>query len=99
MTRQSRVQRSFLRSQAIAVSVASLILAAAEDSFFPAGLTPFIALAAHLLIDRYQIIRVTVPVANVLGLIAFVAMAFEFFDHHHPDGMSCRKTTSTCIAL
>lgn len=81
MNRQTKVQRAFLRSLSISISIASLILAAAEDSFFPAGLTPFVALAAHFLIDRYQIVSVSIAVANVLGSLAFIAMAFEFLDN------------------
>lgn len=78
MNNQTEVERSFLRSLSFAISIASLILASAEDAFFPAGLTPFIALAAHLLIDRHRVISVSIAVANVLGSLAFIAMAFEF---------------------
>lgn len=81
MKQQTKVQTAFLRSLSVAISVASLILAAAEDSFLPAGLTPLVALAAHFLIDRYQVVSISIGVANVLGTLAFVAMAIEFFDN------------------
>ncbi|MEP3480075.1 MAG: DUF3488 and transglutaminase-like domain-containing protein [Fuerstiella sp.] len=80
MNDQTKVQRAFLRSLSISISIASLILAAAEDSFLPAGLTPFIALAAHLLIDRHQVVHVSIAFANVLGSLAFIATAYEFVD-------------------
>ena len=80
MNHQTKVQRAFLRSLSISISIASLILAMAEDSFLPAGLTPFIALAAHLLIDRYHIVSVSIALANVLGSLAFMATAYEFVD-------------------
>lgn len=81
MNHQTKVQRAFLRSLSISISIASLILAAAEDSFLPAGLTPFVALAAHLLIDRYQVLNVSITFANVLGSLAFIATAYEFVDN------------------
>lgn len=81
MNHQTKVQRAFLRSLSISISIASLILAAAEDSFLPAGLTPIVALAAHFLIDRYAIVTVSIAVANVLGSLAFIVTAFEFFDN------------------
>lgn len=81
MNHQTKVQRAFLRSLSISISIASLILAAAEDSFLPAGLTPFVALAAHCLIDRYHIVSISIAVANVLGSLAFIATAYEFFDN------------------
>ena len=81
MNQQPNVQQTFLRSLSVTISIASLILASAEDAFLPAGLTPLVALATYFLIDRYQVFSISIMVANVLGSLAFIAGAFEFFNN------------------
>ncbi|MEQ9408021.1 MAG: DUF3488 and transglutaminase-like domain-containing protein [Fuerstiella sp.] len=78
MKMASGVERTFLRSMALTVSGASLVLASAEESFWPSGLTPLVVLIAHFVVDRWKRFRLTVRWANVSGVVAFVAMAVEF---------------------
>lgn len=78
MKRQMNVESTFAWSVTVMVSTASLILAFAEESKWPTAFTPFIALACHYVVDRWNILRVSVWGANLLGMLAFMAMAVEF---------------------
>ena len=78
MKRPMNVESTFAWSITIIVSTASLILAFAEESKWPTALTPFIAIACHFLVDRWNFLRLSVWGANLLGMLAFMAMAVEF---------------------
>ncbi|MEZ6124568.1 MAG: DUF3488 and transglutaminase-like domain-containing protein [Planctomycetaceae bacterium] len=78
-THGTQVEKTFLRSLTLCVSLASLVLARADETWYPAGLTPLVAVIAWYVVDTRHWLRLTVPVANALGILAFVAMAIEFF--------------------
>lgn len=72
------VERSFQRSVMFMVSAASVVLANAEVTWLPAALTPLVAVFSYVFVERRKRIRLPVSVANVLGALAFMAMAWEF---------------------
>lgn len=74
----ANVERVFHISIAITVSAASLVLGNAEVTWLPCAMTPAVALFSYFLVDRRSRVRLPVSVANVLGAIAFMAMAWEF---------------------
>ncbi len=74
----ANVERVFHISIAITISAASLVLANAEDTWLPSAITPAVALLSYFLVDRGNRIRLPVSAANVLGAMAFMAMAWEF---------------------
>jgi len=77
--RSVNVERIFLTSITVTVCAAALVLANAEGYWFPAALTPLVAVATSVLVDRRRWIRLPVIVANALGVIAFLIMAWEFY--------------------
>lgn len=79
MRQPANVELTFLRAMTFTVSAASLVLANAENSAWPAGLTPFVAVITYVLVDRRKLIRLPVYGANILGVIAFSVMMFEFW--------------------
>lgn len=79
MRNNRTVEVAFHRSIAVTVSIASLVLASAEGTWWPAGLTPAVAILSHLLVDRKRFLKLPLVAANFLGLTAFTAMAVEFY--------------------
>lgn len=78
-SRPVNVERTFMRSMALTVSVSACVLASAEGHWYPAALTPIVALLTYVLVDRRAVIRLPVTAANILGLLAFAAMSWEFY--------------------
>ena len=78
MKKPANVEQMFAWSVTFMVSLASMILAFAEESKLPTSLTPFLAVFCHYFVDRWKRIRLRVWMSNVLGLLAFAAMTFEF---------------------
>ena len=78
MSRITDVEVSFHRSITLCVCLASMILAYTEGTWFPAGVTPVVACFAYFAADRRWL---TLPVAgaNVLGAIATIVVALEFY--------------------
>jgi transglutaminase-like putative cysteine protease len=58
-------------------ALSGLILAIAEESFFPAGLTVLLAFLALVLNEQLRLVRLSVLWSNLLGLAAFAIAAFE----------------------
>ena len=79
MSRPVNVELVFLRSVALAVSAAAIVLSNAEQSRWPAAVTPFIAAVTYMCVDRRQWLSLSVRSANALGLIAFSAAVYEFW--------------------
>lgn len=67
----------FLASVYSLAALAGLILAIAEEQFFPTILTVPLAFLALLLNERLKVIRLSVLWSNVLGVGAFVVAGFE----------------------
>lgn len=78
MKKPANVEQMFAWSVTAMVSLASLILAFAEESRLPTAITPFLAVICLYVVDRWKKIRLRVWMANILGLLAFGAMAYEF---------------------
>lgn len=76
------VEVIFLRSVAVMVSLPALVLAYAEEAAWPAAFTPLVVLAAHIVVDRRKYLKLSVTAANLLGVIAFLSMAYEFYDNN-----------------
>ena len=76
--KRANVERTFLRSLAVAVSASSLVLSSAEGAEWPAVATPVLALIAYFAVDRYRYVRLPIPMANMLGVIAFGVALNEF---------------------
>jgi len=79
MKRPVNVEKTFLRSVTVMISASALVLAQAEEAWFPAVLTPFVALLTYALVDRRKRIQLPLWAANTLGVIAFLAMSVEFY--------------------
>ncbi|WP_068852035.1 transglutaminase TgpA family protein [Planctopirus hydrillae] len=59
------------------ICLAGFILGRAEGNFIP-YLTILVAMVGYMLTEHYKKWMVTVPVANALGLVAFLVAAIEF---------------------
>ncbi len=79
MKQSANVEVIFLRSIAVMVCVPALILANAEEATWPSALTPLVVLAAYFLVDRWNLLKLSVTGANLLGVAAFLMMAYEFY--------------------
>lgn len=77
MKKPVNIETTFLRSIVFCVSVASLILANAEENTWPTAFTPVVAVLAYILVDRKKLIRLSLLGANALGIVAFVAATIE----------------------
>lgn len=76
--RDQRLIAVFQRSMTLTVALAAVILSVAEGAFFPAGVTPLVAVFAWHVVDRRRLAWLPVAGANVLGALAFLAAAQEF---------------------
>jgi len=77
VTTGQRIETAFQRSLTLTVCLSSAVLALAEGSFLPVGLTPFIACAAHWFNDRTRQFMLPTLAANVLGVLAMAAAIIE----------------------
>ena len=73
-----KLRATFFRSMTLVTSAAALILAGSEGAFFPAGITPFIAVVAWIFVDHYRTLHIPVLVGNLFGLAALWVAADEF---------------------
>jgi protein-glutamine gamma-glutamyltransferase len=78
--RPVNIETAFLRSVVFCVSLASIVLANAEENVWPTAFTPVVAIFAYILVDRKKLIRLSLLGANALGIIAFIAATMEFRD-------------------
>lgn len=74
----AQVRRAFERSVFVMTSAAAIVLAVAEGTWFPAAITPGVAALAWFFVDHTCRVRLGVRGANILGVIAFLIMAYEF---------------------
>ncbi len=77
MTTARRIQTAFHRSMTVTVCLSSCVLAMAEGSFLPVGLTPLIAGAAFWFNDYRRQFMLPTLAANILGLLAMTAAVVE----------------------
>lgn len=75
----ARLRATFFRSMTLVTSASALILAGSEGAFFPAGITPIVAVIAWILVDHYRILHIPVLVGNLFGLVALWMAANEFW--------------------
>ncbi|MGE3316359.1 MAG: transglutaminaseTgpA domain-containing protein, partial [Planctomycetaceae bacterium] len=78
----SRVTTVFRLSIYAMVAIASVMLAIAEGAAFPQLLVPPLAVLAYFLVERARRFILPDLIANVLGLVAFAAAGWEFFDEN-----------------
>lgn len=74
----AKLRATFFRSMTLVTSASALILAGSEASFFPAGLTPIVAVIAWIFVDHYRILKIPVLIGNLFGLVALWLAANEF---------------------
>ncbi len=77
-TSDRRLQSAFFRSITLTTAMAGLVLCHSEGSFFPAVLTPFVAVIAWIFVDHLRWIRLPTWLANVCGLAALTMSMYEF---------------------
>ncbi len=77
-TSDRKLQSAFFRSITLTTAVAGLVLCHSEGSFFPAVLTPFVAVVAWIFVDHLKWIRLPTWLANVCGLTALTMSMYEF---------------------
>lgn len=70
--------RTFQHAVIVTASMASVILSTAEGQAFPGLLTPVVAIATCVLVDRRRMIRLPTVAASFLGIGAFIAAGSEF---------------------
>jgi hypothetical protein len=75
-----KLRATFFRSITLVTSASALILAASEGRFFPAGITPVVAVVAWIFVDHYRTLRIPVLVGNLFGLVALWLATNEFLD-------------------
>ena len=75
-----KLRTTFFRSITLVTSASALILAGSEGRFFPAGITPIVAVVAWIFVDHYRMLQVPVLVGNLFGLAALWLAANEFLD-------------------
>ena len=73
-----KLRSTFFRSIMFVTSASALILAGSEGAFFPAGITPIVAVVAWIFVDHYRILHIPVLVGNLFGLAALWLAADEF---------------------
>ena len=74
----ARLRATFFRSMTLVTSASALILAGSEGAFFPAGITPIVAVIAWVFVDHYRILHIPVLIGNLFGLAALWLAANEF---------------------
>ncbi|MEJ7591812.1 MAG: DUF58 domain-containing protein [Planctomycetaceae bacterium] len=77
-TSDRKLQAAFFRSITLTTAVAGLVLCHSEGNFFPAVLTPLVAVVAWILVDHFKWIRLPTWLANVFGLAALAISMREF---------------------
>ena len=77
-TSDRKLQSAFFRSITLTTAMAGLVLCHSEGSFFPAALTPFVAVTAWIFVDHLKWIRLPTWLANVCGLAALTISMYEF---------------------
>ncbi len=77
-TSDRKLQSAFYRSITLTTAMAGLVLCHSEGSFFPAVLTPFVAVMAWIFVDQLRWIRLPTWLANVCGLAALAISMYEF---------------------
>jgi len=75
-----KLRATFFRSMTLVTSASALILAGSEGSFFPAGITPIVAVVAWIFVDHYRMLQIPVLIGNLFGLAALWLAADEFLD-------------------
>ena len=79
MTQADKVRQTFHRSVMLCVCLSAIVLASAEDVWFPSCVTPVFACLSYLIVDR-RTLALPVSGANVLGAIATIVVAIEFYN-------------------
>lgn len=74
----AKLRAIFFRSITLVTSASALILAGSEGAFFPAGITPIVAIVAWIFVDHYRTLQIPVLVGNLFGLAALWLAADEF---------------------
>jgi len=77
-TSDRKLQSAFFRSMTLTTAMAGLVLCHSEGNFFPAVLTPFVAVMAWIFVDHLKWIRLPTWFANVCGLAALTICIYEF---------------------
>lgn len=77
-TSDRKLQSAFFRSITMTTAVAGLLLCHSEGSFFPAVMTPFVAVIAWIFVDHLRWFYLPTWLANVLGLAGLTMSMFEF---------------------
>ena len=77
-TNDRKLQAAFFRSITLTTAMAGLVLCHSEGNFFPAVLTPFVAVFAWIFVDHLKWIRLPTWLANVFGLAALTMSMYEF---------------------
>lgn len=77
-TSDRKLQAAFFRSVTLTTAMAGLVLCHSEGNFFPAVLTPFVAVIAWIFVDHLRWIRLPTWLANVCGLAALTMSVYEF---------------------
>ena len=77
-TSDRKLQSAFFRSITLTTAMAGLVLCHSEGNFFPAVLTPFVAVIAWIFVDHLKWIRLPTWLANVFGLAALAISMREF---------------------
>ena len=72
------LRATFFRSMTLVTSASALILAGSEGAFFPAGITPIVAVIAWIFVDHYRTLKIPVLIGNLFGLAALWMAANEF---------------------
>ncbi len=77
-TSDRKLQSAFYRSITLTTATAGLVLCHSEGNFFPAVLTPVVAVIAWIFVDHLKWIRLPTWLANACGLLALALSMREF---------------------
>jgi len=72
-----KLQSAFYRSITFTAAVAGLVLCHSEGKYFPAVLTPIVAVVAWIFVDHLKLIRLPTWIVNVAGLSAVIASMYS----------------------
>ena len=102
-----KLRSTFFRSIMFVTSASALILAGSEGAFFPAGITPIVAVVAWIFVDHYRILHIPVLVGNLLAsqrcgwrpTNSLVERCFESCSPEHTLSCTCHGSCFSCQNL
>ena len=73
-----KLQSAFFRSMTLTTAMAGVVLCRSEGNYFPAALTPIVAIVAWIFVDDFKWVRLPTWSINLCGLAAIMVSMYNF---------------------